>query len=112
MERRNLKTGDALPAGSFASISIAELQLAADAAAAAAAAATADSAPNPHPQVVFEIHVRRGRRARELLPMVEVTRHTQLFSIAQHQTCNSGISPAVAGAPTHHVSSSVKLQLS
>ena len=109
MERRNLKTGDALPAGSFASISIAELQLAADA---AAAAATADSAPNPHPQVVFEIHVRRGRRARELLPRVEVTRHTQLFSIAQHQTCNSGISPAVAGAPTHHVSSSVKLQLS
>jgi hypothetical protein len=61
---------------------------------------------------VFEIHVRRGPRARELLPRVEVTRHTQLFSIAQHQTCNSGISPAVAGAPTHHVSSSVKLQLS
>jgi hypothetical protein len=104
-----MKTGDVLPAGSFASISIAELQLAADAAAAAAAA---DLGPNPDPQVVFEIHVRRGRRARELLPRVEVTRRPHLFSIAKHHTCDSGVGPAGAGAPTHHVSSSVKLQLS
>ena len=64
----NVETRRALPAGSFASISISELRRAADSAAAAAVA----SDPNPCTPVVFEIHVRSGSKARQLLPRVEV----------------------------------------
>jgi hypothetical protein len=64
----NIKTGTNFNAGSFATIAISELHQAADAAAAAAAADLTPATP-----VVFEIHVRSGSRARQLLPRVEVT---------------------------------------
>jgi hypothetical protein len=67
----NIKTGTNFNAGSFATVAISELQRAADAAAAAAAAAASDLTPAT--PVVFEIHVRSGSRARQLLPRVEVT---------------------------------------
>jgi len=65
----NIETGTNFNAGSFATIAISELQRAADAAAAAAAAADV----KPPTPVVFEIHVRSGSRARQLLPRVEVS---------------------------------------
>ncbi len=70
----NVETRRALPAGSFASISISELRRAADSAAAAAVA----SDPNPCMPVVFEIHVRSGSKARQLLHKVEVKRQSQM----------------------------------
>ena len=66
----NIETGTNFNAGSFATIAISELQRSADAAAAAAAAAADVTPPTP---VVFEIHVRSGSRARQLLPRVEVS---------------------------------------
>ena len=108
--RSNIKTGSVLPAGSFATISIAELQQAAD----AAAAATAASDPNPRAPVVFEIHVRSGSRARQLLPTVEVAApiHFHLLLASPDQAQFAGLCPAVSGAAGYNVSSCIKLQLS
>ncbi len=80
----NVETGTTLPAGSFASISILQLQQSADAAASAAAAAH----PDPGAPIIFEIHVRSGSRARQLLPRVEVKRVAYRFSFRRlHVQC-------------------------